>query len=258
MAELFEHVLRHDYHELDVTRARVVLVEMEDELLGRFKSPSRRHAAGSLRGRGVELRLGRTVQSVDGRSVTFDSGEALPAHTLVWAAGVKANPLVEALGLDTGAGGRIKVEDDLRIVGHPEAFAVGDIAAMHGGRGGGALPQLAPAAMQSGRHAAAQIRRLLDGREAKSFHYRDKGTMATIGRREAVAELPLGINLQGSPAWFAWLGLHLVFLIGFRNRLSVLISWAWNYFTWDRGPRIILETTRDAGDVPTATDDDNS
>ncbi len=252
LAELFQYVLRHDYHDLDVAEAKVVLVEMTDELLGSFKPPSRRHASQSLAGRGVDLRLGQAVKAVDNRSVTFESGEVLAAHTLIWAAGVKANPLVKALGLDTGAGGRIKVEDDLRIVGHSNAFAVGDIAAIQGK--GSALPQLAPVAMQSGRHAAAQIRRAVDGRPGKPFHYIDKGTMATIGRRAAVAELPLGINLKGSPAWFAWLGLHLVFLIGFRNRLSVLVSWAWNYFTWDRGPRIILDASSDAGDVPTATD----
>ncbi len=254
LAELFDHVLAHDYHDIDARRSRVVLVEMEDELLRSFKPPSRRHAANALKGRGVELRLGRTIKAVDSRSVTFESGEVLPAHTLVWAAGVKANPLVEALGLDTGAGGRIKVERDLRIVGHPEAFAIGDIAAIEGADR--VLPQLAPVAMQSGRHAAAQVERSLRGLDGLPFHYVDKGTMATIGRRAAVAELPLGINLQGSPAWFAWLGLHLVFLVGFRNRISVLASWAWNYFTWGRGPRLILETTRQASDVPTATEDD--
>ncbi len=254
LAELFSHVFRRDYHDLDTGRSRVVLVEMVDEVLATFKPVSRRHAADSLRQRGVELRLGEKVASVDGRSVTFESGEVLPAHTLVWAAGVKANPLVEALGLVQAKGGRVEVDADLRVVGRPEAFAVGDIAAIQGADG--VLPQLAPVAMQSGRHAAAQLRADLAGRPSRPFHYTDKGTMATIGRRAAVAELPLGVNLRGSPAWFAWLGLHLIFLVGFRNRLSVLIGWAWNYLTWDRGPRIILETVKDAGDVPTATDDD--
>ncbi len=244
MIELITSVLRRDFRagELDVDRARVVLVEMADELLTAFHPASRRHAREILEARGVEVCTGTTVERVTATGVRLSGRDQLAAHTLVWAAGVRPSPLASAIGVATGPGGRLAVEKDLRLPGHPEAFAVGDIAAIGGFDR--ALPQLAPVALQSGRHAARQVRRLLDGRPTRRFRYVDKGTMATIGRRAAVAELPLGIRLQGTPAWFAWLGLHLVFLIGFRNRVSVLLNWAWNYVTWDRGPRLILEPPR--------------
>ncbi|HEY9556557.1 MAG TPA: NAD(P)/FAD-dependent oxidoreductase, partial [Acidimicrobiales bacterium] len=142
-----------------------------------------------------------------------------------------------------GRGGRIAVGPDLRIPGHDGGWAIGDIAAALDPKGE-PLPQLAPVAMQAGRHVARQISRLLEGKATEAFRYRDKGTMATIGRRAAVAELPGRIRLRGGLAWVAWLGLHLVFLVGKRNRASVLLNWAWNYLTWDRGPRIILRPNR--------------
>jgi NADH dehydrogenase len=242
LVELFDKVLRKDFGRLAVDRARIVLVEMADHLLGPFHPRSRRHARQTLESRGIEVRLGEAVTEVGPTGVQLSSGDVLPCHTLIWAAGVRANPLAEALGIPTGRAGRVVVGADLRIPGHPDAFAVGDVAAIPDGRKGGeaVLPQLAPVAMQSGRHAAAEIVRSLRGEPPQPFRYRDKGIMATIGRRAAVAELPLGIRLRGTPAWLAWLGLHLVFLVGFRNRLSVFLNWAWNYFTYDRGPRLIL------------------
>ncbi len=240
LAELFAMVFRRDYPGLDVSRARVVLVEMQDHLLHPFTPSSRRHALETLRARGVEVRLGAQVASVGPDRVTFADGGVLRCQTLVWAAGVRANPLAEVMGLPQDRGGRVVVAPDLRVPEHPGAWAIGDIAATRD-RHGELLPQLAPVAMQSGRHVARQIRRLLEGRPTEPFRYRDKGTMATIGRRSAVAELPGGIRLWGAPAWLAWLGLHLVFLVGKRNRLSVLLNWAWNYLTWDRGPRLILD-----------------
>ncbi len=239
LAELFAMVFRKDYPGLDVSRARVVLVEMQDHLLGPFTPPSRRHALDTLRSRGVEVRLGAKVASLTPTEVAFADGEVLPCQTLVWAAGVEANPLAAALGVTQDRGGRIGVHRDLQIVEHPGAWAIGDIAAARG-RSDELLPQLAPVAMQAGRHVARQIARQLEGRPTEAFRYRDKGTMATIGRRAAVAELPGRIRLRGAPAWLAWLGLHLVFLVGKRNRASVILNWAWNYLTWDRGPRLIL------------------
>jgi NADH dehydrogenase len=238
LAELFAMVFRKDYPGLDVGRARVVLVEMQDHLLHPFKAPSRRHALDTLRSRGVEVRLGAKVASVGSGAVTFADGEVLPCQTLVWAAGVHANPLADVLELPQGRGGRVIVDADLHVPGREGAWAVGDVAAAVD-RHGEVLPQLAPVAMQSGRHVAKQIRRLLEGRPTTPFRYLDKGTMATIGRRAAVAELPFGIRLRGGLAWLAWLGLHLVTLVGPRNRASVLLNWAWNYLTWDRGPRLI-------------------
>jgi NADH dehydrogenase len=233
-----------------VSRARVVLVEMQDHLLHPFKASSRRHALDTLRSRGVEVRLGAQVASVGPGSVTFTDGEALRCQTLVWAAGVQANPLAATIGVAQDRGGRVVVGPDLRIPDRPGAWAIGDIAATRD-RHGELLPQLAPVAMQSGRHVARQIGRLLEGRPTEPFRYWDKGTMATIGRRAAVAELPGGIRLRGGLAWLAWLGLHLVFLVGKRNRASVLLNWAWNYLTWDRGPRLILD-----GSEPVPSGDD--
>ncbi|HSL56584.1 MAG TPA: NAD(P)/FAD-dependent oxidoreductase [Acidimicrobiales bacterium] len=259
LAELFAQVLRRDFAAVDVARARVVLVEMAPTLLAPFHEESRWHAFDALRARGVEIRLERAVAEVGAESVRLDSGEVIAAHTLVWAAGVRGNPVAEALGLPVGRGGRIDVGPDLSVPGHPGVWAIGDVAniaavvrplvALPWARGtgtprAGTLPQLAPVAMQTGAHAAAQVVATLAGRPTEGFAYVDRGTMATIGRRSAVAELPFGIRLSGTLAWFAWLGLHLLFLVGFRNRLSVFLNWAWNYLTWDRGPRLILTPRR--------------
>jgi NADH dehydrogenase len=245
LAELFSVVLRRDYPTLGVGRARVVLVEARETLLAPFHASSQRAALDTLRARQVEVRLDETVAEVTPDHVRFASGEVLPTRTVIWAAGVRAHPLAEALGLPTTRGGRIEVGDDLRVVGHDGVWAVGDVAAPRDHRGDGPLPQLAPVAMQSGGHVARQIGRLLEGKPTQPFRFRDKGTMATIGRQSAVAELPGRIRLRGTPAWFAWLGLHLLYVAGLRNRLSVLLNWAWGYLTWDRGPRIIFR-----GDPP--------
>jgi NADH dehydrogenase len=238
LSELFSMVLRKDFRRLDVGKARVLLIEMQDHLLGPFKPVSRKHAYDTLQLRGVEILLGEAVDRITPMRVHLKSGEIINCHTVIWAAGVKPSPLASILGLPTGTGGRIAVGTDLVVVGHPEVYAVGDIAAMP--EAGKILPQLAPVAMQAGRHAARQIKRTVEGRRHRPFHFRNKGIMATIGRRSAVAELPGGIFLSGTPAWLAWLGLHLLYLIGFRNRLSVLLNWGWSYLTWDRGPRLIL------------------
>lgn len=240
LVELIDSVLRKDFRDLETDRARVVLVEAVDHLLPPFSPQSRRHAREILERRGVEVRTATAVERVTATRIHFEGGNFLPSHTLIWAAGVKANPLVADLGLEAGSTGRIVVDADLGIVSQPGSFALGDIAASTT-PDGEPLPLLAPVAIQAGRHVARQLQRRLDGRPTRPFHYRDKGTMATIGRRAAVAELPLGIKLQGTPAWFAWLGLHLVFLVGNRNRFSVLLNWGWNYLTWDRGPRLILD-----------------
>lgn len=244
LTELFHLVLRKDFRHLDVGRARVVLLEMQDVLLAPFGHASQRHARDTLESRGVEVRTGAQVARVRGNRVTLADGTELAAHTLVWAAGVKANPVGAALGLRTGRAGRIVVGPDLRTPDHPEVWAIGDVAAIEDATGGeGALlPQLAPVAQQSGRYVARHIAAQAGGRPAPPtpFHYRDKGTMATIGRSRAVAELPFGIDLRGFPAWLAWLGLHLVMLAGFRNRISVFANWAWNWLTYDRGPRLIF------------------
>jgi NADH dehydrogenase len=245
LVELFSQVLRKDFRDLDVHRARVYLLEMRDELLPPFSPASQRHARQTLERRGVDVRTGGAVRRITPTRVHLEGGEVIEAHTLIWAAGVKANALADTLGVETVAGGRIQVGRDLRISGHPEAFAVGDNAQVLGRKG--PLPQVAQVAIQSGRHAAREIRRARLGLPPRDFHYFDKGTMATIGRRAAVAELPGNIHLQGTLGWMAWLGLHLLYLVGFRNRVSVLLNWSWNYLTWDRGPRLILEQIGEVG-----------
>lgn len=252
LAELFAMVFRRDYPHLDVTRARVILVEARDTLLGAFAPSSQRHAATTLAARGVELRLGEAVDEVTADHVRLASGEVVPTQTVVWAAGVRAHPLAEALGLPTGSQGRIVVGRDLEVPDHPRVWAIGDIATIPG-KGGRSLPQLAPVAMQSGDHVARQIGRLLEGKEPQPFSFFDRGTMATIGRRSAVAELPGRIRLHGTLAWLAWLVLHLLYLAGVRNRASVLLNWAWSYLTWDRGPRIILGAEAPSADTPPPT-----
>ena len=239
LAELFDVVLRRDFPRLDVGAARIVVVEALDDLLTSFRPASRRDARRALEARGVEVRTGTAVESVTPTAVRLVGGERIPSHTLVWAAGVRANPLADALGVATGKGGRIAVGPDLRIPGRPNAFAIGDVAAIDDGAGG-LLPGVAQVAMQSGAHVAREI----SNGGSRRFRYRDKGSMATIGRRAAVAELPLGIRLTGTIGWLAWLALHLLQLMGFRNRLSVLLNWAWAYLGWERGPRIIFGPRR--------------
>jgi NADH dehydrogenase len=244
LAELFSVVLRRDYPTLGVGRARVVLLEARDALLAPFHPSSQRAALDTLRARQVEVRLDETVDEVTADHVRFASGEVLPTRTVIWAAGVRAHPLAEALSLPVTRAGRVEVADDLTVVARDGVWAVGDVAAPADHRSDGPLPQLAPVAMQSGAHVARQIGRELEGKPTQPFRFRDKGTMATIGRRSAVAELPGHIRLRGTPAWFAWLGLHLLYVAGLRNRLSVLLNWFWGYVTWDRGPRIILGAPR--------------
>jgi NADH:ubiquinone reductase (H+-translocating) len=248
MMELFTRVLAKDFPNVDVRAARVVLVEAAPRLLGAMSEPSSERARRTLSKRGVEVRTGVGVARVtaDGnrRLVHLDDGTVVPAGVVVWAAGVRASPLAERLGVELTKGGRIVVDADLTVHGHPEVFAIGDIAASPAPVAGGSdgttvLPQVAQVAIQGGRHTARQIIRRLAGAPGEPFRYRDKGTMATIGRNDAVTELPIGVRLSGLLGWFAWLGLHLVYLIGFRNRANVLLNWAWNYLTYDRHSRIV-------------------
>lgn len=250
MMEFFTKVLAKDFPTLDVRSVRVILVEAAPRLLGGLSPASGDRARRTLSARGVEVRLGVGVERVDatddgGVEVRLADGTTIPAGVVVWAAGVRASPLAEALGVELTKAGRIVVADDLSVPGHPEVFAVGDIAAArgpaHGDEPGAVLPQVAQPAIQGGRHAGRQIGRRLEGAATEPFRYRDKGAMATIGRHDAVAEFPSGRRLTGFAGWVAWLGLHLVYLIGFRNRANVLVNWAWNYLTFDRGSRIVAE-----------------
>ena len=240
LSELIGQNLARDFPHLDVTKASVVLVEMLDHLLGGFSPTSRAHALHTLQAKGVDVRLNTAIASVTADQVTFKDGSSIRACTTIWTAGIRANPLADRLDVPKGKGGAIEVGPDLTLPGHPEVFVIGDLAASTDGHGK-PHPQLAQVAIQGGRHAARTIRRRTLGRPSKPFRYHNHGIMATIGRQSAVAEVPGGLRLQGTVGWVSWLAVHLVFLVGFRNRLVVLINWAWNYLSWDRASRVILE-----------------
>ena len=242
LTELFRHVFTRDFPGLDVRRARVVLVEAGPRLLPPFHPALSERARRTLAGRGVEVVLGTGVARVDPAGVVLADGRTIPAQTTVWAAGVRASPLADALPVAKGRGGRIVVAEDLTVPGHPEVFVIGDLAEVAGDDG--PLPQVAQPAIQGGRHAARQIGRRLSGLPTEAFRYRDKGSMATIGRHDAVADLGHGIRLGGPVGWVAWLALHLLYLVGFRNRANVLVNWAWSYATYDRASRLLAASHR--------------
>lgn len=236
--ELFTRVLSKDFKELPVARARVVLLELAPALLGPYHPSSQAYTLKTLRQRGVEVRLKTAVTRVEADRVHLADGEVIYTRTLIWAAGVRASPLADALGVPLERGRRVPVSADLSLPGHPEIFVIGDMSASKDGHGR-LHPQVAQLAIQGGKHAARQIRRRLRGESGEAFIYRDLGSMATIGRNAAVAELPSGLRFRGLVAWLAWLFLHLLYLVGFRNRLTVLLSWAAEYLTYDRHTRLI-------------------
>jgi NADH:ubiquinone reductase (H+-translocating) len=236
LAELRTIALPVTYPELDLDRVRVILVEMTDQVLGPFAPRLRRYTAKELRKRGVELRLGVAVKEVHPDAVVLSDGQRVPSAVTIWSTGVKVHDQVGGWGLPQGRGGRIQVQPDMRVVGHPEIFAVGDVAASVDG----ALPQLAQPAIQGGRHAATQIRRLLAGQPTESMVYKDKGTMATIGHNDAVVQLPRGVKLRGRVAWLAWVGLHIVMLVGHRNRLATLANLSVRYLSWPGRLNVIV------------------
>jgi len=248
LAELVDLVVRRDHPELDLGQVRILLLEPRDRLLGAFSGQSADHALQQLARRGVDVRLGVGVADAAADHVELTDGEVLPTRTLVWAAGVAASPLAASLGVPLTAGRRLPVDEHLRVIGLRDVFAIGDVAAFAAPEGG-FLPQVAPVAMQQATHVAQVV--LLGDAPDRGFVYRDKGSMATIGRAAAVAELPGGIRLRGFLAWLAWLGLHLLQLVGFKNRVGVLLSWTWNYATIDHAARLILDQ-REAAAVETS------
>lgn len=238
-AELARTVLHADFRRIDPRQARVILVEAGSRVLAHLSEKSSASARRQLEKLGVEVRTGCLVQDISSRRVKLPD-EEIQAENILWTAGVSATPLTRQLGTELDRAGRVKVQPDLSVPGYPEVFAIGDLALVLDGSGR-PVPGVSPAAMQMAVHAARLIEADIAHPETKTrpaFHYRDKGSMATIGRSAAVAEIG-DWKLSGWPAWAAWLGVHLIFLIGFRNRLAVLMQWTYSYFTYRRGARII-------------------
>ncbi|MFP4553777.1 MAG: NAD(P)/FAD-dependent oxidoreductase [Actinomycetota bacterium] len=233
LEEIAVHALGDEFDVVDPATARVILVEGADRVLPPYPESLSASAQRQLESLGVEVKTNALVSEIDERGVTLSDGERIEAGTILWAAGVQASPLGEHLG-EVDRAGRVLVEPDLSLKDHPEVFVVGDLAAVEG------VPGVAPAAIQMGRHVGRLIRTGI----RKPFKYQDKGSLATIGRARAVADMK-GLRFGGFPAWFAWLAIHIWYLIGFRNRLWVLAGWAWNYLTFRRGARIITGVPKD-------------
>jgi NADH:quinone reductase (non-electrogenic) len=233
LAEIARHTLKGEFRRVDPTKARVVLVEGSERVLPPYAPDLSEKARLQLERLGVTVWLGKRVTGVDADGVTLGA-ERLEAKTVIWAAGVASSPLGRSLGAPLDRAGRVPVAPDLSLPGYPEIFVIGDLAAVPG------VPGIAPAAKQMGRHAARNIALKLKNQPTRNFKYKDYGQLATIGRNAAVAMLGR-LHLSGYPAWLMWLVAHIYFLINFRNRIAVMIDWAWSYWTYNRGARIILK-----------------
>ncbi|HEX9346831.1 MAG TPA: NAD(P)/FAD-dependent oxidoreductase [Gemmatimonadales bacterium] len=239
LSELIRLVLVKDYPRLNIKDVRILLLEATDRLLAAMPERLRAAAGKTLWRKYVEVRFGAVVADYDGQRLRLKSGEVIPAQTVIWAAGVRASALNATLGVAPGRQGRNPVEPTLQVPGHPEVFMIGDAAYLE--QDGEPLPMVAPVAIQMGQFVARNIKRQVRGQALEPFRYRDQGTLATIGRNAAVANV-YGIKATGFLAWVMWLGIHIIQLIGFRNKLFVLINWAWDYFFYERAARLI---TRD-------------
>ena len=238
IAEIARVTLVKDFRHIDPSQARVLLLEGADRVLPPFTPDLSASARRQLLDIGVEVRLSTVVENVSDKGVALKGGEEIPARTIIWAAGNAASPLGDSLGVPLDKQGRVIVKEDCSIPGHPDVFVIGDMAHYAPGDGDRPLPGLSPVAMQQGRHVARQIQILLAGGWTERFAYFDKGTMATIGRNKAVADAGF-MRFSGFIAWLAWLFVHVIFLVGFRNKVLVLINWAWAYATYGRGARLI-------------------
>jgi NADH:ubiquinone reductase (H+-translocating) len=240
LSEIARHALRRDFRRIHPEEARVMLLEGLPRILPTFDEELAAKAESQLRSLEVEVMVGTRVTAIDATGVSLGAVK-IAARTVLWAAGVQASPLARSLQVPLDRAGRVLVEKDLRVPGDERVFVAGDLASLE--QDGKPLPGLAPAAIQAGRHAASSIISLLHGEKPRPFVYRDKGTLATIGRRRAIASV-LGMKLSGAIAWWAWLFIHILFLIGFRSRVLVLFEWAWAYVTYERGARLITGERR--------------
>ncbi|MES2669863.1 MAG: NAD(P)/FAD-dependent oxidoreductase [Pseudomonadota bacterium] len=241
LAEIARHTLHGEFRRVDPRKARVLLLEAGPRVLSSFPESLSEKARTQLQKLGVEVRTGVPVAAIDGEGVQLGE-ERIAAHTVLWAAGVAASPLARDLGVPLDRAGRVIVQPDLSVPGYPEIFIAGDLASLQ--YAGKPVPGVAPAAKQMGRHVAQAIRARLQGRAPSPFRYRDFGNLATIGRMAAVVDLH-GFKFSGLLAWWFWLAAHVFFLIGFRNRMVVMIDWAQAYWSYQRSARIILGADRE-------------
>jgi len=240
LSELIHLVLKKDYPQMYLQDARVILVEARDHLMpDSYPRALQAATLNLLKRRQVSVRLKAMVTVFDGSKVTFENGDPIEAHTVIWTAGVQAEKLADSLDLEKGRGGRIRVEQTLQLPQHPDVYVIGDIAYLED-ENGAPLPLLATVAQQQARHTVDNVLRSLRGLSPRSFKYKDPGMLATIGRNAAVAHI-WGISFSGLLAWLIWVALHIYRLIGFRNRLVVLLNWAWDYFFYDSQVRLITK-----------------
>jgi NADH dehydrogenase len=257
LAELARYTLSGDFRRISAGEARILLLEADGRILPGYPESLARYATASLNRLGVELRVNTRVVDVDEQGVTVttpDGEERIEARTLLWAAGVRGteagNALVEECGMPPAPAGRIAVTPQLTVPGHPDIFVIGDLAFVE--QDGRPLPAVAPVAMQQGAYVADVIRRRLAGEAAPPFRYRDRGSMATIGRASAVADLGR-VKLQGFAGWVAWLLVHLMMLVRFENKVLVLMQWTWSHFTHGRSARLITGRSTTAHRNPSRT-----
>jgi NADH dehydrogenase len=236
IAEISRHTLAKDFRHIDPSQARVILIEGDPRLLSAFPEDLSRSAQKQLADLGVDVRTNTRATNLTEAGVQIGD-EFIPCRVKIWAAGNNASFVGKTLGAPVDRVGRTIVNDDLTIPDHPEVQVIGDLANFSH-QNGEPLPGVSPVAMQQGRHAARNVLAMIEGRKPQRFHYWDKGTLATIGRNKAVANLRF-VHLSGLPAWLAWLFVHIFFLVGFRNRLLVFLQWAWSYLTFDKGARLI-------------------
>lgn len=252
IAEMVRHVLSKDFPDVDFRQVRIVLIEMADRLLLPFSPDLAKKAERFLARMGVEFRFNTGVVGYENDELRFKDGSTLATDTVIWAAGVQGSPVGKTLGVPLQRGARVPILPTLQLPESPNVWVIGDLAYLEGPNGK-PYPQLATVAMQQGRWVAANLLRKLKGEPLRPFRYIDKGSMATVGRHSAVAHA-FGLNWSGPIAWMIWLVVHVYYLIGFRNRLMVLFSWAYNYFTYDRSTRAILTISKEP---PTLVDDED-
>ena len=236
LSEIAHHSLSHEFRRIDPAKAHIILVEGEPRVLPTYPPDLSKEALKQLVRRGVDVRLGMHVTAIDAEGVMIGE-QRVPARTVVWAAGVQASALARTLGVPLDRAGRVQVTHELTVPGHADVFIAGDLVSLE--QDGRLVPGVSPAAIQEGRHAARNILRAVRGESLLPFRYFDKGSFATIGRGDAVGYLRGGLHLKGTIGWLAWFLIHIYFLVGFRNRVAVVLQWAWAYVTFQRGVRLI-------------------